>query len=247
MARTRPPAPAPPSAARPAEPSAAPPPAAPPARRPDAPPAPAGERPRRGRPRGSTRDRILDIALELFAEQGYEQTSLREIAERLGLTKAALYFHFERKEDMLLALHMRLHALGREAIDDLDKLADDQQRADAWPAVLDHFVEQVILNRQLFLFHVRNFRALDVLGESEEHKAENEDIQERIGRLLSSEQIPLAQRVRMAASIGALMGLVSAGHALGDVSPEELAKFARAAIRDLLVPVQRAGARRTRK
>ena len=40
--------------------------------------------------RGDTRARIQQVALELFAEQGYERTSLREIAERLGVTKAAL-------------------------------------------------------------------------------------------------------------------------------------------------------------
>src|SRR5436305_1840235 len=52
-------------------------------------------------PRGDTRERIQSIALELFAEQGYEKTSLREIAERLGVTKAALYYHFKSKEDIV--------------------------------------------------------------------------------------------------------------------------------------------------
>lgn len=51
--------------------------------------------------RGDTRQRIQDVALELFAEQGYEKTSLREIAERLDVTKAALYYHFKTKEDIL--------------------------------------------------------------------------------------------------------------------------------------------------
>ena len=46
--------------------------------------------PRRKRD-GSTREAILDIALELFNTQGYDKTSLREIAERLGVTKAALH------------------------------------------------------------------------------------------------------------------------------------------------------------
>jgi AcrR family transcriptional regulator len=57
----------------------------------------------RQRRRGNTRQRIQDIALELFAEQGYEKTSLREIAERLDVTKAALYYHFKTKEEILVS------------------------------------------------------------------------------------------------------------------------------------------------
>ncbi|WP_051951244.1 TetR/AcrR family transcriptional regulator [Actinacidiphila yeochonensis] len=54
--------------------------------------------------RSDTRRRIQDVALRLFAEQGYEKTSLREIAERLDVTKAALYYHFRTKEDILVSL-----------------------------------------------------------------------------------------------------------------------------------------------
>ncbi|MGA4840390.1 TetR/AcrR family transcriptional regulator [Streptomyces sp. G45] len=54
--------------------------------------------------RGDTHQRIKDVALELFAEQGYEKTSLREIAERLEVTKAALYYHFKTKEDILTSI-----------------------------------------------------------------------------------------------------------------------------------------------
>ena len=60
------------------------------------------------RRRGNTRQRIQDVALELFAEQGYEKTSLREIAERLEVTKAALYYHFKTKEDILVSLFQDL-------------------------------------------------------------------------------------------------------------------------------------------
>ena len=54
--------------------------------------------------RGNTRQRIQDVALELFAEQGYEKTSLREIAESLDVTKAALYYHFKTKEEILVSI-----------------------------------------------------------------------------------------------------------------------------------------------
>lgn len=59
-------------------------------------------------PRGDTRERILDVALELFVEHGYEKTSLREIADRLGVTKAALYYHFRTKEDILAGIVARI-------------------------------------------------------------------------------------------------------------------------------------------
>ncbi|MFC1410634.1 TetR/AcrR family transcriptional regulator [Streptacidiphilus sp. N1-12] len=67
-------------------------------------------------PRGDTRARILDIAMELFAEHGYEKTSLREIADRLGVTKAALYYHFRTKEDILAGIVESMAAPIEDAI-----------------------------------------------------------------------------------------------------------------------------------
>ncbi|HEV2889553.1 MAG TPA: helix-turn-helix domain-containing protein [Frankiaceae bacterium] len=52
----------------------------------------------------TTREQILRAALELFSSQGYDATSLRQIAERLGLTKAALYYHFPAKEHLVVEL-----------------------------------------------------------------------------------------------------------------------------------------------
>jgi AcrR family transcriptional regulator len=65
-----------------------------------------------------TRQRALDVALELFAEQGYEKTSLREIAERLDVTKAALYYHFASKEALLAGI--------------IDSLAEPADELVAW-------------------------------------------------------------------------------------------------------------------
>ncbi|MFE6051158.1 TetR/AcrR family transcriptional regulator [Kitasatospora sp. NPDC056446] len=61
-------------------------------------------------PRSDTRARIIEVSLELFSEQGYEQTSLREIADRLGVTKAALYYHFKTKDDIVLGIVERMAA-----------------------------------------------------------------------------------------------------------------------------------------
>jgi AcrR family transcriptional regulator len=55
-------------------------------------------------PAEDTRARVLQVALELFAERGFAETSTRELSERLGFTKAALYYHFRTKDDLLGAL-----------------------------------------------------------------------------------------------------------------------------------------------
>jgi AcrR family transcriptional regulator len=187
------------------------------------------------RPRGSTRERILDIALALFNEHGYDKTSLREIAEQLGTTKAALYYHFERKEDILVALHLRLHELGRGMFDRMGDLENSAQTAELWPELLDHFIEQLLGNRDIFILHERNRSALEKLEHSERHQAEHDDLEAQMRRFLASPKIPLAQRVRMACSIGAVLStLIGPGDAFNDVPTAELATLLRDAIRDLL-------------
>jgi AcrR family transcriptional regulator len=55
-------------------------------------------------PGAQTRQRILAAAIELFAANGYAGTSVRDIAEAVGMTKAALYYHFSSKEEILEAV-----------------------------------------------------------------------------------------------------------------------------------------------
>jgi AcrR family transcriptional regulator len=189
---------------------------------------------RGGRPRGATRQRILDVALDLFNEHGYDKTSLREIADALGFTKAALYYHFERKEDILVALHLRLHSLGRDVLDQLGQI---EQTLDArvWMELLDQFIDQVLANRKLFLMHLRNQNALEQIVEHEHNDADHQDMEEQLRRFLADRALPLALRVRMACSIGAVIGtLMGPGSAFGDVPTEELAYLLRASLRDLM-------------
>jgi AcrR family transcriptional regulator len=51
-----------------------------------------------------TRTKILTEAVDLFAEKGFSASTTRELAERMGFTKAALYYHFHTKDDLLMAL-----------------------------------------------------------------------------------------------------------------------------------------------
>ena len=54
--------------------------------------------------KGTTKQEILDAALELFSVQGYESTSISQLAEAVGIRKASLYSHFENKQAILDAL-----------------------------------------------------------------------------------------------------------------------------------------------
>lgn len=51
--------------------------------------------------KGNTRDEILKVALDLFSVNGYEATSISQIAEAVGIRKASLYSHFSNKQDIL--------------------------------------------------------------------------------------------------------------------------------------------------
>ena len=82
-----------------------------------------------------TRERILEVSVDLFIERGYTGTSIRDIAERLGRTKGSLYYHFASKEDILTALVMPMMA-------DLDWLIDRASEPGGPTRV--EFVEQLV-------------------------------------------------------------------------------------------------------
>jgi len=63
---------------------------------------------------GTTKERILETALELFAEKGYLGTSMRDIAQRLGITKGALYKHYAGKQEILDSIVERMNRMDYE-------------------------------------------------------------------------------------------------------------------------------------
>lgn len=88
---------------------------------------------RRGRP-GYDREQILEVAVQVFIEQGYDATSVAALAVRLGLSKSALYHHFASKEQLLeVALEEALGGLesafanagGGAARDQLERVLHD--------------------------------------------------------------------------------------------------------------------------
>ena len=63
---------------------------------------------------GDTKERILETALELFAQSGYLGTSMNDIAKQLGITKAALYKHYASKQEILDRIVERMNEMDYE-------------------------------------------------------------------------------------------------------------------------------------
>jgi AcrR family transcriptional regulator len=83
-----------------------------------------------------TKDKILDTAEQLFAEQGYSATSLRQIIASADVNLAAIHYHFGSKEDLLDELvHRKAEAVNQERLARLDRL--EQAASGRTPRVED--------------------------------------------------------------------------------------------------------------
>ena len=97
--------------------------------------------------RGNTKQDILEASLELFSVQGFEATSISQIASAVGIRKASLYSHFESKQAILDAL----------VKDVLDQYAEHSIFAQAdWNgegAPTPEATEQIILGQMRYILH----------------------------------------------------------------------------------------------
>lgn len=109
------------------------------------------------RERSDTKTEIRAVALELFGRKGYEKTSLREIAERLDITKAALYYHYRSKDELL-------QAMVRPLLDDAEELLGAYSGGDVDPrALLGDYFDLCVRHSTLLLALLND---LGSLGES---------------------------------------------------------------------------------
>ncbi len=93
----------------------------------------------------TTKEKILDAALVSFAENGYKETNLRDLAAGMGLSKSALYKHYESKEDIWNALINRVDRYYCEHFGSPEQLPPA-------PASLDDFY-QLAMNMVDFTIH----------------------------------------------------------------------------------------------
>jgi AcrR family transcriptional regulator len=99
-------------------------------------------------PRGAedTRTRLLNTALRLFTEHGVEGTSLQMIADAMGITKAAVYYHFKAKDEIT-------EAVAEPGLRELSSIVKEATKFRRRGAQIDHalngFVDIVVRHRTL--------------------------------------------------------------------------------------------------
>ncbi len=83
---------------------------------------------RRQRERVQTRQKILDAARRMFVQRGYEATTMRAIAAKIGYTPTAIYHHFEDKEALVAELSTLDFRAFAQALQDIGAVADPVER-----------------------------------------------------------------------------------------------------------------------
>ncbi|MGK2867256.1 MAG: TetR/AcrR family transcriptional regulator [Mycobacterium sp.] len=146
-------------------------------------------------PRPDTRQRIQDVARELFAEKGVQRTSLRDIAARLGITKPALYYHFDSREDLVRSIVVPLIDGGEEFV-----LACEQAEDLTPTALLEGYFDYFYAYRADLVLVVSELSTIADLGLIDSMLA----WRERLGRVLFGPDPTLEQGVRAVIALGGL-------------------------------------------
>ena len=165
-------------------------------------------------PRGLARGRVLHAAVALFAAHGVSGTSLQMIADRVGVSKAAVYYQFHSKEDIALEVI-------RPSIEDIARLI---RIADALPDALQRravavsgLVEMVVRHRQIAVLFYGD-PAIDQLVMSEpDFKA----VADRLRELLEGPEPDAVDRIAFSVFFSG-MGKAAADPELADVDDADL-------------------------
>ncbi len=146
------------------------------------------------RVRSDTRARAQAVARELFLKQGLQRTSLQEIADRLGVTKPALYYHFSSREDLVRSIVQPL-------FDDGEAFVVEAERAGLGPrALLEGYFDFQYRHRDVLALIVQELTALQDLGLVDEIWR----WRHRLCALLVGAEAALADRVRAMVALGGL-------------------------------------------
>ena len=94
----------------------------------------------------NTREEILDVALSLFSTKGYDATSLSDISAMLGVSKAALFKHFDSKEEILFSVMKMMDEEDRNRARDMNVPEDKKSESeeDYRDINKDHFISYAL-------------------------------------------------------------------------------------------------------
>ncbi|MEW5808236.1 MAG: TetR/AcrR family transcriptional regulator [Actinomycetota bacterium] len=165
-------------------------------------------------PRGLARQRVLDAALTLFVEHGIHGTSLQMIADRIGVSKAAVYYQFRSKEDIALeVLRPSIEDMAR-VIRIAEVLPDMHRRREV---LVSGLIEMVVRYRQLSVLFYGD-PAVDQLVRDE---PEFSVVTDRLQELLEGPQPCVADRIALRVFLSGVCR-VAADPDLSDVDDGEL-------------------------
>lgn len=152
--------------------------------------------------RPDTRARILDAALDVFSEHGFEGSSLQQIADRLDLTKAALYYYFRSKDELLEAL-IEPAITGVEEILETCSAAPDTpaRRREFMKEYLDYFLRQ----RRLVAYISRDLATLAHPAIS----SGNEERRTRVEAILAGSDLDFSDKVRVTMAFGGIQAAIA--------------------------------------
>ena len=185
---------------------------------------------------GDTRGTIRAVALELFSDKGFEQTSLREIAERVGLTKASLYYHYPSKQALLLAVVEPVITGWRSIVDDTARL---DHGVDNVRSVVERCLDVFLRNRSVAGIFQRDAAGVAVvLGSLWDDMM---DLGRRLVAWLAGPSPTTADRLRAIAAMEVLGAVLSSTTYQGDeefAEDEIRAVLSQAAMDVLRLPAE---------
>lgn len=96
----------------------------------------------------ATREKILDVSLELFSQRGYSAVSIRDICRCVGIKESSVYYHFENKQNIFDVLLGRFSETAKGMMLQLENSLTDGQNSfsDGINTVSDCFFEQYLMN-----------------------------------------------------------------------------------------------------
>lgn len=183
----------------------------------------------RRRDANASRAALLDAGAELFAERGYDRTTVRDIAARAGVNQALLFRYFGSKEALFAAV------VARTGRDLLAEAPGDQVYAHILRAILD---EEKRDGKDHSLLIMLRSSAEDAAARTIRHEL-GQDYIRAIGQLTEAPDADIRAHLALAWIVGIdLLRTVGNAEPLASTNPEDIVKYVLPAVRTLLERVQ---------